>query len=60
MLFLLYRDNELVCAALFHVDDVLITWDETWNIEAFKQLFEWGEWVEAPNTLTYVARQISL
>ena len=57
--FLLYNDKqELSCCATFHVDDVLITWDETWNINTFKDLFEWGEWSEAPDTLTYVARHI--
>ena len=60
MLFLLYVNGELVCAALFHVDDVLITWDETWDIATFKQLFEWGEWNEAPNPLVYVARHCAL
>ena len=40
MLFLLYVNGELMCAALFHVDDVLITWEETWDIATFKQLFE--------------------
>ena len=59
MCFMLYNKKyELICIAMFHVDDVLITWDETWDINTFKDLFEWGEWIEAPNNLTYVARQI--
>ena len=59
MCFMLYNNHyELLCIVIFHVDDVLIAWDETWNVKTFKDLFEWGEWLEAPSTLTYVARQI--
>ena len=58
MFFALQQKERAYLLCFFHIDDVLITWDETWDINIFKTLFEWGEWLEAPNTLTYVSREI--
>ena len=35
-------DGKLDCLVVFHVDDALMTWAPTFDIQSFREAFEWG------------------
>ena len=62
MLFMHRTQGELDCLVLFHVDDALLTWSDSFNSETIKTMFEWGEWRALNHagvtSLTFTGREI--
>ncbi len=60
MCFGFYEVGHLICLAIFHVDDVLLTWSPKFQITLLLEAFEWGSWRQYPEypTLVWCGREI--
>eukprot|EP00971_Amphidinium_carterae_P245681 4879021-Amphidinium_carterae.1 len=60
MFFAWRLDNQVCALALFHVDDLLITWDpQKFEIQRVRSCFEWGSWKNARETeVEYLGKAI--
>eukprot|EP00971_Amphidinium_carterae_P325704 6456102-Amphidinium_carterae.1 len=54
------QHNKVCALALFHVDDLLVTWDpEQFDIDRIRKCFEWGSWKNAKETeVEYLGKAI--
>eukprot|EP00971_Amphidinium_carterae_P333108 6467635-Amphidinium_carterae.2 len=62
-MFFAWHHNKQICAlALFHKDDLLLTWDPScFDVDRVKTCFEWGSWKNARDgELDYLGKTIAL
>ena len=58
MMFLKYRNGQIIVVCIFHVDDLLLTCDATYDLSELNATFSWGSMTFAPEVLTFCGRQI--
>ena len=60
MCFLAYSSDGLWAVVVFHVDDALIIWRDDFPIKGLRSAFEWGSWIELPDKIVWVGREVNL
>ena len=60
MCFLFYcpKSKNLLCIVIVHVDDFLFAYSPLFDIAILENLFTWGSMTMAPETITFLNREV--